>query len=57
MRFSGVHIPYHTGNDYGTNYVYLSFPSFLSRHFAEAGRAKRSTIVNEKSLVPDEQRW
>jgi len=57
IRFNNVHVPYHNGNGYGSSYVYIALPGFVASQFAEAGKTRRPTVVNEKSLVPDEQRW
>jgi hypothetical protein len=57
IRFNGVQIPYHDGSGYGESFVYVCLPGDVAAAFADAGKSKRPTIVNEKSLVPDGKRW
>jgi hypothetical protein len=57
MRFDNVPIPFHTGKGYGSNFIYLCLPGFVADKFSEAGKSRRPTVVNEKSLQPDRNRW
>jgi len=57
IRFDNVQIPFHTGKGYGSNFIYLCLPGFAADKFAEAGKTKRPTVVYEKSLQPDRNRW
>jgi len=57
VRFDNVHIPFHTGKGYGSNYLYLCLPGFIGEAFAEAGKRRAPTKVGENSLVPDSERW
>lgn len=57
IRFDNVHIPHHTGKNYGSNFVYLCLPGFAADNFANAGKTRRPTRVTEKSLAPDNNRW
>lgn len=57
LRFDNVHIPFHTGKGYGSGFVYLCLPGFVAGKFAEAGKSRRPTMVYEKSLQPDVNRW
>lgn len=57
LRFDNVHVPFHTNSGYGSNYVYLCLPGFAAEMFADAGKLRAPTIVAEKSLVPDPERW
>lgn len=57
LRFDNVHIPFHTGKGYGSSFIYISLPGFAAEKFAQAGKAKRPTVVHEKSLKPDKNRW
>lgn len=57
LRISNVHIPHHAGRGYGSSYVYVCLPEFMMERFATAGKARRPTVVNEPSLVPDANRW
>lgn len=57
MRFDNVHVPFHTGKGYGSNFIYLCLPGFVAEKFAEAGKSRRPTVVHEKSLQPDKNRW
>lgn len=57
LRFDNVPIPFHTGKGYGSSFIYLCLPGFAADKFAEAGKSRRPTIVTEKSLQPDRNRW
>jgi hypothetical protein len=57
LRIDNVHIPYHSGPRYGTDFVYVCLPGFMSSAFAEAGKTRRPTVVNEPSLAPETNRW
>lgn len=57
LRFDNVHIPFHTGKGYGSNFVYMCLPGFAASKFAEAGKSRRPTMVYEKSLQADPNRW
>ncbi|KAK0100520.1 hypothetical protein ONS95_006981 [Cadophora gregata] len=57
MPFDNVQIPYHTGKGYGSNFVYICLPGFAASKFSEAAKVRRPTVVNEKSLQPDRNRW
>lgn len=57
LRFDNVPIPFHTGKGYGSNFIYLCLPGAVGEKFAEAGKSRRPTIVTEKSLQPDRNRW
>lgn len=57
IRFDNVHIPYHTGKGYGSSFIYLCLPGFAGSRFSEAAKVRRPTVVNEKSLLPDRNRW
>lgn len=57
LRFDNVHVPFHTGRGYGSNFVYLCLPGSAADKFAEAGKSRRPTMVHEKSLQPDKNRW
>lgn len=52
-----IPVPFSDRSNYGTGYVYLCLPGFMAEAFAEAGKRKRPTMVTEKSLVPDSERW
>lgn len=41
----------------GSKFVYLCLPSFAADQFSEAKKGKRRTVVHEKSLQPDKNRW
>ena len=57
LRFDNVPIPYHTGKGYGSNFVYMCLPGFAAEKFADAGKSRRPTVVTEKSLQRDPNRW
>jgi hypothetical protein len=57
LRFNNVQIPYYGGKGYGSSFVYIGLPGFVGSAFADAGKVLRPTVVQERSLVPDPQRW
>jgi hypothetical protein len=57
IRFDNVPIPFHTGKGYGSSFIYLCLPGFAAQKFAEAGKSRRPTVVTEKSLQADPNRW
>jgi len=57
IRFDNVHVPFHTGKGYGSSFIYLCLPGFAAERFAEACKSRRPTVVTEKSLQPDRNRW
>lgn len=57
LKFDLVRSPYHTAKNYGSDYVYLTLPSYMSGMFAQAGKSKYPTRVNEESLAPNTEIW
>jgi len=57
IKFENVSIPYHTGKNYGSSFVYMCLPGFAADAFAEAGKTVAPTRVTETSLAPDRERW
>lgn len=57
IRFDNVQIPFHSGRDYGSKFVYVGLPPFAGTGFADAGKTLRPTVIQEKSLLPDPSKW
>jgi len=57
IKFENVHVPYHTKEGYGNDFVYMCFPGFAADVFSEACKQRRPTRVTEAALVPDRNRW